>query len=357
MSHLILPPSHKIPAIAHILRSMQPQPTKTILYFSTCAAVDYFQHVLPSLLHQDASAHMAEPITLIPLHGKHPPNVRQKNYTRFSNAVTPAVLLTTDLAARGLDIPQVDLVLQLDPPCDPAAFLHRCGRAGRAGRVGLSILLLSPGAEEDYVPFLAVRKTPVAPLTEPPIRVSDAEAAAATATIRKLVLEDRALHDKAQRAFVSGVRAYTKHQARAIFRVGALDWDELARAWGLLRMPYMPERRHWEGDGLLGLGVTWHEYAYRDPQREKQRRGAAASKTEGPTGRKGNGEPKAWSRKEEQKMERDRKRESRSAKREGKRKARMTPEERQQEEELQELIHKAKRQRMVEQEEFEGFDD
>ena len=354
MSYLILPPSHKFPAIAHILRTMQPPPTKTILYFSTCAAVDYFQHVLPALLNPDPAT---EPIALIPLHGKHPPSVRQRNYARFSTAVAPAVLLTTDLAARGLDIPQVDLVLQLDPPSDPAAFLHRSGRAGRAGRAGRSVVLLSPGAEEDYVPFLAVRRTPVAPLVAPPVAVSDAEAAAATATIRRLVRTDRALHDKAQRAFVSGVRAYTKHQARAIFRVGALDWDELARAWGLLRMPRMPERRGWDGDERLGLDVAWEEYAYRDPQREKQRREAATSKPRAPQERRGQGEPKAWSRKEEEKLERERKRELRKAKREGKRKARMTSEERAQEEELQELIQKAKRQRMVEQEEFEGFSD
>jgi ATP-dependent RNA helicase DDX55/SPB4 len=114
--------------------------------------VDYFQHILSALLPNQFS--------LISLHGKHPSNVRQKNFSNYIKAITPTILLTTDVAARGLDMPQVDLVIQIDPPSDPTVFLHRCGRAGRAGRKGLSVITLQPGREEDYIPFLEVRKTP-----------------------------------------------------------------------------------------------------------------------------------------------------------------------------------------------------
>ena len=123
MSYLIAPASQKLPAISKILSALQPSSNKTIIFLSTCAAVDYFQHVLPSLL----SPPNRQSFKLIPLHGKHPAKARIKNLAAFANSSTPSILLTTDVAARGLDIPQTDLVIQVDPPSDPKVFLHRCG--------------------------------------------------------------------------------------------------------------------------------------------------------------------------------------------------------------------------------------
>src|SRR5690606_34708637 len=91
---------------------------------------------------------------LVPLHGKLAASVRTKNFETFTKSTSPSILLTTDLAARGLDIPQVDLVIQMDAPSDPKSFLHRAGRAGRAGRKGLAILFLGEGREKEYVDFL-----------------------------------------------------------------------------------------------------------------------------------------------------------------------------------------------------------
>ena len=67
------------------------------------------------------------------------------------------MLLCTDVAARGLDIPDVDFVIQYDPPQDPNGFVHRCGRTARLGRHGSALALLLP-SEEGYVELLAVRK-------------------------------------------------------------------------------------------------------------------------------------------------------------------------------------------------------
>ena len=92
---------------------------------------------------------------------------KEKYFATFANTTMPSILLTTDVAARGLDIPQVDLVIQVDPPTDPKGFLHRCGRAGRAGRKGLSVVFLQPGREEDYLAFLEVGKTLATPLDSP----------------------------------------------------------------------------------------------------------------------------------------------------------------------------------------------
>lgn len=123
MSYLITPASHKLPAVSKILSALEPSPDKTIIFLSTCAAVDYFQHVLPTIL----PSPNRQSFTLVPLHGKHPAKARIKNLAAFAKSSTPSILLTTDVAARGLDIPQMDLVIQVDPPIDPKVFLHRCG--------------------------------------------------------------------------------------------------------------------------------------------------------------------------------------------------------------------------------------
>ncbi|KAI9764430.1 MAG: ATP-dependent rRNA helicase spb4 [Geoglossum simile] len=369
MSYLLTPPSHKLPALSQLLSNLPSISNRTILYLSTCAAVDYFQHLLPSLL----PSPNGQAFTLIPLHGKHPPQVRQKNFSRFVTAVEPTILLTTDVAARGLDIPQVDLVVQIDPPSDPKAFLHRCGRAGRAGRKGLSVILLQPGREEGYIPFLNVRKTPITPLEIPAIRVSDADAEAATATMRNLVLADRALHDKGQRAFVSWVKSYSKHQASSIFRIADLEWEELGHAWGLVKLPRMPELKGWNGSRDLGVvGLDMDIFTYRDKAREKARITALEEARKlGENGdvvapRKGKKkEISAWSNQTEQQAKREVRREKKRKRREKDRLGKLTPAEKAEEEKLERMIEEVKRRKLLADKEgseqgrgedvFEGF--
>lgn len=60
-----------------------------------------------------------------------------------------SVLIATDVAARGLDLPMVDLVIQCAPPGDIDAFIHRAGRTGRAGRKGVCVLLYQ--TREEYI--------------------------------------------------------------------------------------------------------------------------------------------------------------------------------------------------------------
>jgi len=59
--------------------------------------------------------------------------------------------------------------------------------------------------------------------------------------MRSFVLEDRDLHDKATKAFVSFVRAYSKHEASYVFQIKNLDLVGVAKAYGLLKLPRMPE--------------------------------------------------------------------------------------------------------------------
>lgn len=81
---------------------------------------------------------------LIPrLHDKNPAKLREKNFTAFTNAVSTSILLTEDVAAKGLDIARADLAIQLDPSTNPNVFRHRYRRAGQLRRKGLSVLFFT----------------------------------------------------------------------------------------------------------------------------------------------------------------------------------------------------------------------
>lgn len=142
---------------------------KFILYFATCACVDYFYKVsslftfiscfllfltnLPEPLQILSALPSLAPFSVHSLHGQMSPTRRSSTFAAFVDlpSTTPGILLCTDVAARGLDLPDVDIVLQVDPPQDPKVFSHRCGRTARAGRDGKAIVLLNKGKEEEYI--------------------------------------------------------------------------------------------------------------------------------------------------------------------------------------------------------------
>uniref|UniRef100_A0A671PXN6 RNA helicase n=1 Tax=Sinocyclocheilus anshuiensis TaxID=1608454 RepID=A0A671PXN6_9TELE len=72
------------------------------------------------------------------LHGDIPQKQREITLKGFRSG-TFEVLVATNVAARGLDIPEVDLVIQCSPPNDVESYIHRSGRTGRAGRTGICI--------------------------------------------------------------------------------------------------------------------------------------------------------------------------------------------------------------------------
>ncbi|KAK1836049.1 hypothetical protein QBC39DRAFT_422969 [Podospora conica] len=368
MSYLVTPASQKTPALCQLLEKLDPRPQRSIVFFSTCFAVKYFTRVLSSVLPPG--------FNLVSLHGKLEPQVREKNFERFVNATTPTILLTTDIAARGLDIPQVDLVVQHDPPTDTKVFIHRCGRAGRAGRRGLAVVLLHPGREEGYVQLLDVRQTPITPLERPAITLSDADADRAAARLRAEALADREVYQLAQRAFVSWTRSYLEHQATSIFRVGDLDWLDLAKGWGLLELPKMPELRgRADIDRTLGLGIDMEAVAFRDKAREKKRqeelaewKAAKAVKAEagGPEAEAADRDLKrkkneAWSGKAENEDTKLARREKKRRKREAQRASEMTEREKEEQKKLEEMISQVRAQNLAKaqqgsDDEFEGFD-
>ncbi|KAF2215659.1 hypothetical protein CERZMDRAFT_81805 [Cercospora zeae-maydis SCOH1-5] len=361
--HLVTKQSLRIPHLKHILERSKAE--KAILYVSTRAGVDYWNHVLQPLLG----------MSVYPLHGDHKAAIRMKNLQRFRDSVSPAILLTTDVLARGIDIPDIDLVVQLDPPKHPTDFIHRCGRSGRAGKRGMAITFLSEGAEEDYIKYLGLQGTPLEPYPSSPC-LSDTDAKETTDAIRTVLIQKRELHDRSQKAFVSWIQAYSKTLPTDIFSVRRLNWVEAGKAWGLLRWPKMPElKRHFPEaatDRAHGLDLPAqfdvNNVAYADKVHEAQRQADNAARARGEKPQLSSQlrgklaaakqrKEKAWTKQKDAKVVREERRERKEVRRKAEHQSKMSEGDKVKERELEALISKVRAQNAKAEDDFEGFDD
>jgi len=128
MEHRFLKVHHmdKVRVAAAIARSAG----RTLMFVRTKAACDRVARAL-----QD------EGVEAWALHGDLQQSRREKSLSAFAGGKAP-VLVATNVAARGLDIDNVDIVLHYDPPDDPKTYVHRSGRTARAGESGLVVTLV-----------------------------------------------------------------------------------------------------------------------------------------------------------------------------------------------------------------------
>lgn len=267
----------KLGALVDFMQARAKGGHKAIVFLLTCASVDHMAKVL-SLpeVRQAAGLPDSASFPIMPLHGKQDPKKRQGVYSKFL-AADSAVLLCTDVAARGIDIPDVDWILQYDPPQNPSFYVHRVGRTARAGRTGAALLLLLP-KEMAYTQLLGVRNVPLQELAP----VSPAvDGAALVPVLQQACVGDRAILEAATRAFVSFIRGYKEHDCKYIFRLDQLDIAALASSFGLVKLPKVKELRGGKDYGFVGLpGVDTYSIAYADPTREAQRQARLAAEAD-----------------------------------------------------------------------------
>lgn len=241
---------------------------KVIVYFMTCACVDYWGTVLPLIS-------VLKGCSLVPFHGKMKQTAREKALSLFSG-LSSGTLLCTDVAARGLDIPGVDCIVQYEPPKDPNVFVHRVGRTARMGRKGNAMVFLLP-KEDAYVEFLRLRRIPI----EESKCIDDVYDV--VPQIRSAAKKDRDVMEKGCKAFVSFFRAYKDHHCSYIFRWKELEMGKLATGFGLLQFPSIPEVKN---HTLSTVGFTpvedikLEDIKFKDKSREKQRKENLQAKKE-----------------------------------------------------------------------------
>lgn len=193
---------------------------KIIVFFSSCACVSYHSELLNYI-----------DIPVLDLHGKQKQQKRTNTFFEFCNA-KQGTLICTDVAARGLDIPSVDWIIQFDPPDDPRDYIHRVGRTARgATGKGRSLMFLQP-SEVGFLKYLEEARVPIVEYEFPDKKLHNIQA-----QLEKLVAENFYLNQSAKNGYRSYLQAYASHSLRSIFDVHSLDLVKVGKGFGFDKPP------------------------------------------------------------------------------------------------------------------------
>lgn len=149
--YLFIPLKYKEVYLVHLLNEL---PGDSVMVFcATCATTQKMAFLLRNL-----------GFTAIPLHGKLSQVKRLGSLQKFK-AKARSILIATDVASRGLDIPHVDVVINFDIPANPKDYIHRVGRTARAGRGGKSVTFVTQYDVELYqkIEYLIGKQLPLYP--------------------------------------------------------------------------------------------------------------------------------------------------------------------------------------------------
>uniref|UniRef100_A0A2I3FQD0 ATP-dependent RNA helicase n=1 Tax=Nomascus leucogenys TaxID=61853 RepID=A0A2I3FQD0_NOMLE len=179
------------------------QKKKLMVFFSSCMSVKYHYELLNYIDLPDVA-----------IHGKQKQIKCTTTFFQFCNPDS-GTLLCTDVAARGLDIPEVDWIVQYDPPDDPKEYIHCVGRTAR----GLN------GRGHALLIFL---------LDFSWSKISDIQS-----QLEKLIEENYFLHKSAQEPYKPYIQAYDSHSLKQIFNVNNLNLPQVALSFGFKVPPFV----------------------------------------------------------------------------------------------------------------------
>ncbi|SMR41669.1 unnamed protein product [Zymoseptoria tritici ST99CH_1A5] len=188
---------------------------KIIVFFSSCNCVNYYSELLNYI-----------DLPVLGLHGKQKQQKRTNTFFEFCNA-KQGTLICTDVAARGLDIPAVDWIVQFDPPDDPRDYIHRVGRTARgANAKGKSLMFLQPN-EVGFLNHLKEAKVPLVEFEIPPKKILDIQS-----QLEMLIGKNYYLNKSAKDGYRSYLQAYASHSLRSVFNIHQLDLKKVAKGFG-----------------------------------------------------------------------------------------------------------------------------
>ncbi|KAF7586157.1 atp-dependent rna helicase [Aspergillus hancockii] len=193
---------------------------KIIVFLSSCNSVKYYGELLNYI-----------DLPVLELHGKQKQQKRTNTFFEFCNA-TQGTLICTDVAARGLDIPAVDWIIQFDPPDDPRDYIHRVGRTARGSNgKGRSLLFLQP-SEVGFLKHLKEARVPVVEFDFPSQKIVNVQS-----QLEKLIGQNYYLNKSAKEGYRSYLQAYASHSLRSVYDVQKLDLIKVAKGFGFSTPP------------------------------------------------------------------------------------------------------------------------
>ncbi|XP_068844809.1 probable ATP-dependent RNA helicase DDX10 [Capricornis sumatraensis] len=219
-NYIVCELQQKISVLYSFLRSHLKK--KSIVFFSSCKEVQYLYRVF---------CRLRPGVSLLALHGRQQQMRRMEVYNEFVRK-RAAVLFATDIAARGLDFPAVNWVLQFDCPEDANTYIHRAGRTARYKEDGEALLILLPSEEKGMVQQLLQKKVPVKEIKINPEKLIDVQK-----KLESFLAQDQDLKERAQRCFVSYIRSVYLMKDKEIFDVSKLPIPDYALSLGLAVAP------------------------------------------------------------------------------------------------------------------------
>ncbi|XP_072558106.1 probable ATP-dependent RNA helicase DDX10 [Paramormyrops kingsleyae] len=245
-SYLVCELRHKVNLLFSFLKSHLKK--KIIVFFACCKEVQYLFRVF---------CRLRPGIPVLALHGKQQQMKRMEVYKDFIGKKA-AVLFATDIAARGLDFPAVNWVLQFDCPEDANTYIHRVGRTARYKEGGEALLVLLPTEEKGMVKQLQERKVPINK-----IQVNPAKMTSVQQKLEAFLAQEKEQKERAQRCFVSYLRSVYLMKNKDVFDVFQLPLQEYAGSLGLAvapRVRFLSKARQQRQDTEAALAAGQGSY-------------------------------------------------------------------------------------------------
>lgn len=217
--YVMCPSEHRLALLYHFVKRNLNK--KVIVFFSSRNSVSFHCELFNYI-----------DVPCVAFHGKQKQHQRSATFMQFCNAPS-GVLFTTDVAARGLDVPKVDWIVQFDPSDDPVKYIHRVGRTARAGRCGNALMFLLP-SEQLFLKYL---------YDDAHVSVNEYTfnmekvASGVEEELQKLVMSNYYLRTSARQAYEGYLLAYSSTQLKNVFDVQKLDLAKVARGFALTEPP------------------------------------------------------------------------------------------------------------------------
>ncbi|MFL6484300.1 MAG: DEAD/DEAH box helicase [Nitrososphaera sp.] len=153
-SYLVVEEREKFKHLMDFIRNNQKAKSQTIVFTATKQRADRIAYKLRQ-----------EGFNAVTIHGDLSQKQRDNAMHKFKRG-TEDILVATDIAARGIDVPSIGNVINYDVPEDPNVYFHRIGRTARAGGEGKAISLVSNDRISDFERILAQTKLPIRKLND-----------------------------------------------------------------------------------------------------------------------------------------------------------------------------------------------
>ncbi|KAF2030169.1 DEAD-domain-containing protein [Setomelanomma holmii] len=219
-NYIICPLEEKLDTLWSFIQASKK--SKILCFFSSAKVVRFVY---------ESFRHMQPGIPLLHIHGRQKQGARLDTTAKFSSAKN-SCLFATDVAARGLDFPAVDFVIQVDCPDDVDTYIHRVGRTARYNREGRGVLFLTPAEEEGMLKRFEAKKVPVEL-----INVRQKKRQSIKDQLQNMSFQDPALKYLGQKAFMTYVKSIYLQKDKEVFKLKEYDLEAYAASLGLPGTP------------------------------------------------------------------------------------------------------------------------